>query len=234
MKLSIVIPCYNEAGTIEQVAEAVRNCPYPDKEIIIIDDCSTDGTAEIIKNKIEKLVDKVIYLDKNGGKGAAVRAGFKIATGDILIVQDADLEYDPEEIPKVVQPILDGKADVVYGSRFMSTDPHRVVAYWHRQGNRLLTHISNMFTNINLTDVATCYKAFKKEVIGTIKLEENGFAFCQEVTAKLAKTGCRIYEVGISYCKRSYKQGKKIRWKDGLIAVIAIIKYTLFRKRPSV
>lgn len=233
MKLTIVMPCYNEVDTIETVIEAVRNCPYQDKEIIVIDDCSTDGTREIIKNKIEELVDKVIYFDQNQGKGAAVRAGFKAATGDILIVQDADLEYDPNEIPKVIKPILDGKADVVYGSRFMYTDPHRVVAYWHRQGNRALTHISNMFTNINLTDMATCYKAFKREIIGAIELEENRFAFCPEITAKVAKMKCRIYEVGISYCGRSYKEGKKIRWKDGFAAIKSIIKYSLFRKSTS-
>ena len=232
MKLTIVMPCYNEINTIEAVVEAVRNCPYQNKEIIIIDDCSTDGTREIIKNKIETLVDKVIYFERNRGKGAAVKAGFKAATGDILIVQDADLEYDPDEIPKVIKPILDGKADVVYGSRFMCTDPHRVVAYWHRQGNRILTHISNMLTNINLTDMATCYKAFRREIVEAIELEEERFAFCPEITAKVAKMKCKIYEVGISYCGRSYKEGKKIRWKDGFSAIMSIIKYTLFRKSP--
>ena len=233
MKLTIVVPCYNEVNTIEVVIEAVRNCPYQNKEIIIVDDCSTDGTREIIKNKIEALVDKVIYFDRNQGKGAAVRAGFKDATGDILIVQDADLEYDPNEIPKVIKPILDGKADVVYGSRFMHTDPHRVVAYWHRQGNRVLSHISNMLTNINLTDMATCYKAFKKEIIDAIEIQENRFAFCPEITAKVAKMNCRINEVGISYCGRTYKEGKKIRWKDGLSALWCILKYNLFGKSTS-
>ena len=230
MKLSIVMPCYNEVGTIESIVEALRNCPYQDKEIIIIDDCSTDGTREILKDKLEGQVDKVIYFDRNQGKGAAVRAGFGAATGDILIVQDADLEYDPNDIPKVIKPILDGKADVVYGSRFMYTDPHRVVAYWHRQGNRVLTHFSNMFTNLNLTDTATCYKAFNRRIVEAIELKEDRFAFCQEVTAKVAKMRCRIYEVGISYCGRSYEEGKKIRWKDGVSAIRSIIKYNLFRR----
>jgi len=228
MKLSIVMPCYNEVDAIESIVEAVRDCPYRNKEIIIIDDCSTDGTREILKDRLEGQVDKVIYFDRNQGKGAAVRAGFGVSTGDILIVQDADLEYDPNDIPKVIQPILDGKADVVYGSRFMYTDPHRVVAYWHRQGNRVLTHFSNMFTNLNLTDTATCYKAFKRRIVEAIELEENGFAFCQEVTAKVAKMRCRVYEVGISYCGRSYEEGKKIRWKDGVSAIKSIIKYNLF------
>jgi len=233
MKLTIVIPCYNESDTVEAVIEAVRKCPYENKEIIIVDDCSTDGSREIIKDRVESLVDKVIYFDRNQGKGAAVRAGFAAASGDILIVQDADLEYDPNEIPKVIKPILDGKADVVYGSRFMYTDPHRVVAYWHRQGNRVLSHISNMLTNINLTDMATCYKAFKKEVVDAIELEENRFAFCPEITAKVAKMKCRIYEVGISYCGRSYEQGKKIRWRDGFSAIKSMIKYNLFRRSPA-
>jgi len=227
MKLSIVIPCYNELNTIETVIEAVRNCPYPDKEIIVIDDCSTDGTRDRLR-QLEPLVSKVIYQAQNQGKGAAIKAGLAAVTGDIVIVQDADLEYDPDEIPKVIQPILDGKADVVYGSRFMYTDPHRVVAFWHRLGNRMLTTFSNMLTNMNLTDSATCYKAFRTEVIKSFDLKEKRFAFCPEVTAKVCKMKCRIYEVGISYAARSYKEGKKIRWKDGLAAVIAIIKYNLF------
>jgi len=229
MKLSIVIPCYNESNTIEAVIAAVRQCPYANKEIVIVDDCSTDGTADILRTVIEPQVDKIIYFDHNQGKGAAVKAGFAAATGDILIVQDADLEYDPNEIPKVIAPILDGRADVVYGSRFMCTDPHRVVAYWHRQGNRILTHISNMFSNLNLSDMATCYKAFRREIIEKVVLEEKRFAFCPEITAKIAKIKCNIFEVGISYCGRSYKEGKKIRWKDGFSALRSIIKYNLFR-----
>ena len=231
MKLSIIMPCYNEVATIETVVEAVRNCPYENKELIIIDDASFDGTKYKLK-ELEPTVEKVIYQPRNMGKGAAVRAGFEAATGDIIIVQDADLEYDPNEIPKVIAPILDGKADVVYGSRFMAPDPHRVVAYWHRIGNKMLTTFSNMFTNINLTDVATCYKAFKREVIRAVTIEENRFAFCPEITAKVSKMGCSIYEVSISYCGRSYEEGKKIRWADGVSAIRAIIKYNLFRRSP--
>jgi glycosyltransferase involved in cell wall biosynthesis len=228
MKLSIIIPCYNEIGTIEAVIDAVRECPYQDKEIIVVDDCSTDGTREKLK-EMESLVDKVVYQVVNQGKGAAIKAGLEAVTGDIVIIQDADLEYDPDEIPKVIKPILDGKADVVYGSRFMYTDPHRVVAFWHRLGNRLLTTFSNMLTGINLTDSATCYKAFRTQVIRSFELEEKRFAFCPEVTAKMCRMKCRIYEVGISYAARSYKEGKKIRWKDGFWAICAIIKYNLFR-----
>jgi len=233
-KLSIVMPCYNEIDTIEAIVEAVRNCGYGNREIIIVDDCSVDGTREVLKDKIESIVDKVIYFDRNCGKGAAVRAGFAASTGDILIVQDADLEYDPGEIPRIIQPILDGEADVVYGSRFMNAGPHRVLAYRHRQLNRALTAFSNMFTNLALTDTATCYKAFKRGIIEQIVLEEDRFAFCQEVTAKISKMDCRIYEVGISYCARSYQQGKKIRLKDGFSAIASIVKYNLFRKRANV
>jgi glycosyltransferase involved in cell wall biosynthesis len=228
MKLSVVIPCYNELNTIEAVIEAVSNCPHEDKEIIIVDDCSTDGTREKLR-QMESRVAKVIYQAQNQGKGAAIKAGMAAVTGDIVIVQDADLEYDPDEIPKVIKPILDGEADVVYGSRFMYTDPHRVVAFWHRLGNRALTTLSNMFTNMNLTDSATCYKAFRTEVIKSFELEEKRFAFCPEVTAKVCRMKCRIYEVGISYAARSYKEGKKIRWRDGFSAVRAIIKYNVLR-----
>ena len=228
MKLSIVIPCYNECNTIETVIDAVNNCPYQDKEIIVVDDCSTDGTRDKLR-QMESRVAKVIYQAQNQGKGAAIKAGLAAVTGDIVIIQDADLEYDPDEIPKVIKPILYGKADVVYGSRFMYTDPHRVVAFWHRLGNRMLTTLSNMFTNMNLTDSATCYKAFRTEVIRSFELEEKRFAFCPEVTAKVCRMKCRIYEVGISYAARSYKEGKKIRWRDGFSAIRAIIKYNLLR-----
>jgi glycosyltransferase involved in cell wall biosynthesis len=228
MKLSIVIPCYNEFNTIEAVIEAVSNCHHQDKEIIVVDDCSTDGTRDKLR-QLESRVAKVIYQAQNQGKGAAIKAGMAAVTGDIVIIQDADLEYDPDEIPKVIKPILDGKADVVYGSRFMYTDPHRVVAFWHRLGNRMLTTFSNMLTGINLTDSATCYKAFRAEVIKSFELEEKRFAFCPEVTAKVCRMKCRIYEVGISYAARSYKEGKKIRWRDGVSAVCAIIKYNLLR-----
>ncbi|PLZ06524.1 glycosyltransferase family 2 protein [Fischerella thermalis] len=228
MKLSVVIPCYNEIGTIVQVVEAVKASPVKNCEIIIVDDCSTDGTVELLKTEIESQVDQVIYHSKNRGKGAALRTGFAAATGDIVIVQDADLEYDPQEYPIMIQPILDNKADVVFGSRFQSGRPHRVVYYWHRVGNGFLTMLSNMFTNINLTDMETCYKAFRREIIQSIKIQENRFGFEPEITAKVAKMQCRIYEVGISYYGRTYKEGKKIGWRDGFRAILCILKYNLF------
>lgn len=230
MKLSIIMPCYNEINTIDFIIDAVKNMPYHDKEIIIVDDCSIDGTREKLKNKIESMVNKVIYHDCNQGKGAALRSGIKAATGDIVIIQDADLEYDPNEIPMVIQPILDGKADVVFGSRFMGGHPHRVVYFWHMVGNKILTTISNMFTNINLTDIETCYKAFKREILQSIKIEENRFGFEPEITVKVAKKKVRIYEVGISYYGRTYAEGKKIGWKDGCRAIFCIFKYSLFSK----
>lgn len=224
------MPCYNEINTIDAIVEAVKNMPYYDKEIIIVDDCSTDGTREKLKNQIESMVDKVIYHDHNQGKGATLRSGIKAATGDIVIIQDADLEYDPNEILMVIKPILDGKADVVFGSRFMGGQPHRVVYYWHMVGNKILTAISNMFTNINLTDIETCYKAFKREILQSIKIEENRFGFEPEITVKVAKKKVRIYEVGISYYGRTYAEGKKIGWKDGFRAIYCIFKYSLFSK----
>ncbi|RCJ29123.1 glycosyl transferase [Nostoc minutum NIES-26] len=229
MKLSVIIPCFNEIGTIEQVLHAVKASPIKNLEIIIVDDCSTDGTREKLYSGLETEVDKVIYHKRNLGKGAALRTGFAAATGDIVIVQDADLEYDPQEYPLMIKPILDNKADVVFGSRFQSGRPHRVVYYWHRVGNSFLTMLSNMFTNINLTDMETCYKAFRREIIQNIKIEENRFGFEPEITAKIAKTGCRIYEVGISYYGRTYKEGKKIGWKDGVRAIFCVVKYNLFR-----
>lgn len=228
MKLSIVIPCYNELGTISQVVREVKASPVKNCEIIIVDDCSTDGTRNFLREKIEAEVDQVIYHKKNLGKGAALRTGFARATGDIIIVQDADLEYDPQEYPIMIKPILDDKADVVFGSRFQSGRAHRVVYYWHRLGNGFLTMLSNMLTNINLTDMETCYKAFRREVIQSIKIQENRFGFEPEITAKVAKMGCRIYEVGISYYGRTYKEGKKIGWKDGFRAIWCILKYNLF------
>lgn len=229
MKLSVIIPCYNEVNTIGEVIKAVRRSPIQDCEIIIVDDCSKDGTRELLQSVIEPQVDKVIYHSKNKGKGAALRTGFTAATGDVVIIQDADLEYDPQEYPILIQPILEDKADVVYGSRFMGGRPHRVLYYWHMLGNQFLTTLSNMFTNINLTDMETCYKAFRREVIQSIKIEEERFGFEPEITAKIAKMGCRIYEVGISYYGRTYKEGKKIGWKDGVRAIICILKYNLLR-----
>ncbi|MEH1822526.1 MAG: glycosyltransferase family 2 protein [Nostoc sp.] len=231
MKVSVIIPCYNERETIFQVVQTVKGSPIKNLEIIIVDDCSIDGTREILQSKLELEVDRVIYHRKNQGKGAALRSGFTVATGDIVIVQDADLEYDPQEYPLMIEPILACKADVVFGSRFQGGKPHRVVYYWHRVGNGFLTMLSNMFTNINLTDMETCYKAFSREVIQSIKIEENRFGFEPEITAKVAKMGCRIYEVGISYYGRTYKEGKKINWKDGVRAIYCIIKYNLFRSK---
>jgi len=228
MKLSVVIPCFNEIKTIGKVISAVQASPVKNIEIIVVDDYSTDGTREMLLSDLESQVDRVIYHQKNQGKGAALRTGFAAATGEIAIVQDADLEYDPQEYPLLIEPIIDGKADVVYGSRFMGSGPHRVLYYWHMVGNLFLTTLSNMFTNINLTDMETGYKAFRREVIQSITIEENRFGFEPEITAKVAKMECRIYEVGISYYGRTYKEGKKIGWKDGVAAIMSILKYNLF------
>jgi glycosyltransferase involved in cell wall biosynthesis len=232
MKLTIVIPCYNELKTIDQILEAVRRSPYDDKEIIIVDDCSTDGTREKLRSEIEPSgrAHRIIYHDQNQGKGAALRTGFKQATGDIVIVQDADLEYDPTEYPRLVEPIVAGNADVVFGSRFVGSQAHRVLYFWHRAGNTFLTLLSNMLTDLDLTDMETCYKAFRREVIQSIAIEESRFGFEPEITAKVAKRrGLRIYEVGISYYGRTYEEGKKIGWKDGFRAIYCIIKYNWFR-----
>jgi glycosyltransferase involved in cell wall biosynthesis len=227
MKLSVVVPVYNERETILAVYEKITAVDL-DKEILLIDDCSTDGTGDIIKG-LEDENTKVFFHEKNMGKGAALRTGFKNATGDILVIQDADLEYDPGEYPKLIKPILEGKADVVYGSRFASGECHRVLFFWHMAGNKFLTLLSNLLTNLNLTDMETCYKVFKRQIFEQIRIEENRFGFEPEVTAKLSKMGARIYEVGISYSGRTYEEGKKIRWKDGFSAIRCILKYNLFR-----
>jgi glycosyltransferase involved in cell wall biosynthesis len=232
MKLTVVIPCYNELRTIDQILEAVRQSPYIDKEIIVVDDCSVDGTREKLMSQIEPsgIVDRVIYHDRNQGKGAALRTGFKHAAGDIVIIQDADLEYDPNEYPRLVEPIVSGKADVVFGSRFVGSEAHRVLYFWHRVGNNLLTLLSNMLTDLDLTDMETCYKAFRREVIQSIEIEESRFGFEPEITAKVAKRrNLRVYEVGVSYYGRTYEEGKKIGWKDGLRAIYCIVKYNWFR-----
>ncbi len=229
MKLSIVVPCYNEKSTIEEIIAAIKKSPVQDKEIIVVDDCSTDGTRDLLKEKVASQVDKVLYHEVNKGKGADLRTGFEAVTGDVVIVQDADLEYDPQEYPILLAPILANKADVVFGSRFMGGQAHRVVYFWHMIGNRFLTLLSNMFTNINLTDMETCFKMFKSEIIKKIKIEEDRFGFEPEITAKVSRLDCRIYEVGISYYGRTYQEGKKIGCKDGFRAIYAILKYNLFK-----
>jgi len=229
MKVSIVIPCFNEANTIEYLVQAVLSAPLTNREIIIVDDYSTDSTREILRTKIDGLVDKIIYHESNQGKGAALRTGFSNVTGDVVIIQDADLEYNPQEYPELLKPILDGKADVVYGSRFQGGKEHRVIYFWHYKGNQFLTLLSNMFTNLNLTDMETCYKVFRIDILKKIKIQENRFGFEPEITAKIAQLGCRIYEVGISYSGRTYDEGKKISWKDGLRAIWCILKYN-FKK----
>jgi glycosyltransferase involved in cell wall biosynthesis len=227
--LSVVIPVYNEADTIEQIVETVQGSEIDDLEIILVDDGSTDGTRDVLRQKIEPKVARVIYHERNQGKGAALRTGFAAAAGDVVIVQDADLEYDPREYPKLIEPIVSGRADVVFGSRFAGGEPHRVLYFWHYVINRFLTMLSNMFTNLNLTDMEVCYKVFRREVLQKIRIEEDRFGFEPEVTAKVAKLGCRIYEVGISYAGRTYGEGKKIGWRDGIRAIWCILKYNLLR-----
>ena len=224
MKVSIVIPCYNERPTIKKIVEAVRAAPIQNKEIIVVDDGSRDGTQTVL-NEISKTIDHVIYHPANRGKGAALRSGFAAATGDIILIQDADLEYSPQDYPSLLEPIFSDKADVVFGSRFMGGRPHRVLFFWHMVANKLLTLLSNMFTNLNLTDVQTGYKAFKAPIIKAIDIEEDRFGIESELVAKIARLRCRIFEVGISYYGRTYEEGKKITWRDGLRALHATIKY---------
>jgi glycosyltransferase involved in cell wall biosynthesis len=223
VKLSVVIPVYNEKATVREILERVRAVNLP-KEIIIVDDFSTDGTREILQELGSADDLKVVLQTRNMGKGAALRAGFEAVTGDIVIIQDADLEYDPAEYPVLVQPILANKADVVYGSRFLS-GPHRVLLFWHYLGNKMLTTLSNMMTDLNLTDMETCYKVFRASLLKEIKLREDRFGFEPEFTAKIAKARCRVYEVPISYSGRDYFEGKKIGWKDGVAAIYFILKY---------
>ena len=227
--LSVVIPIYNEEATLDQIIERVRSVEI-EKHLVLVDDCSTDGTRDKLKRYEQDDDCTVLYHDKNQGKGAALRTGFAAATGDVVLIQDADLEYDPAEYPKLIEPILDRRADVVFGSRFAGGQAHRVLYFRHMLGNRFLTLLSNIFTDLNLTDMETCYKVFRKEVIDQIKIEENRFGFEPEITAKIAKIkDIRIFEVGISYDGRTYSEGKKIGWRDGVRALWCILKYNLFR-----
>lgn len=227
MLLSVVIPVYNEIDSIMDILAAVKAVPV-NKEIVLVDDYSTDGTREILANLKDDGIH-VFFHKKNMGKGAALRTGFSKVSGDIVIIQDADLEYDPQEYPKLIKLIEEGKADVVFGSRFAGGEYHRVHYFWHKVGNTILTLASNMFTNLNLTDMETCYKVFRREVLEKITVEENRFGFEPEITAKIARLNVRIYEVGISYSGRSYAEGKKIGWKDGVSAFRCILKYNLFK-----
>ena len=226
-KLSVVIPAYNEANTIAEIIDRVQKVEVGlEKEIIVVDDGSTDGTREILKNlTVDNL--KIFFHEKNQGKGAALRTGFSQATGDIILVQDADLEYDPQDYPRLLEPILKGLADVVYGSRFLG-GPHRVLLFWHYVGNKFLTTLCNLCANLNLTDMETCYKVFRREVLAKINLKSNRFGFEPEITIKVGKLGCRVYEVPISYYGRDYREGKKITWKDGLAAIFHILRFRFF------
>jgi glycosyltransferase involved in cell wall biosynthesis len=230
MQVSIVIPIYNELSTLHEIIGRVRAVEGLNvKEIILVDDCSTDGTRALLQSGFDEPLFKKFYHDMNQGKGAALRTGFAEATGDIVAIQDADLEYDPAELPGLIRPILKGQADVVFGSRFVGGGAHRVVYYWHMLGNKFLTTLSNMLTNLNLTDMECCYKLFRRDVLADITIEENRFGVEPELTAKVAKLNVRIYEVGISYYGRTYFEGKKIGWRDGVRAIYAIFKYGLFR-----
>tara|TARA_B100000989_G_C19431144_1_gene423105 strand:- start:141 stop:827 length:687 start_codon:yes stop_codon:yes gene_type:complete len=228
MLISVLIPCYNEKRTIEEIVNRINNLNNLEIEIIIIDDCSNDGTKEILKDKIKAKVSKIIFNETNHGKGYSIKKGIEVAQGGIILIQDADLEYNPKEYYKLTKPIIDGYADVVYGSRFIGGDERRILFFWHTVANKVLTLLSNMFTNLNLTDMETCYKVFKKELIEKVDLREKGFGFDPEITAKIVKLKPKIYEVGISYFGRTYEEGKKIGLKDAFIILKCIIIYNLF------
>ena len=230
MKVSVIIPCFNECLTVEKILDKVLDNKNYEYEIIIVDDFSTDGSREILKNISKNKINHLILNEKNYGKGYSIRQGIKISTGDIILIQDADLEYDPGDYQKLLEPIIKNYADVVYGSRFMGSNEKRVLYFWHTMGNGFLTFLSNMFTNLNLTDMECCYKVFKSEIIKDIKLKENRFGFEPEITAKIAKIDARIYEVGVSYYGRKYSHGKKITWKDGFSALRCIFMYNIFSK----
>ncbi|HEY3242714.1 MAG TPA: glycosyltransferase family 2 protein [Phycisphaerae bacterium] len=232
MRLSVVIPVYNEVATLEELVSRVIAVNIGmEREVILVDDGSTDGTRDLYPRITARWPRERIVAqlqDRNRGKGAALRTGFGLTTGDIVIIQDADLEYDPQDFPRLLKPLLDGKADVVYGSRFIGGQPHRVLLFWHMVGNRFLTMLSNMFTNLNLTDMETCYKVFRGDVIRGMKLVSDGFNIEPEITARVSRGGWRVYEVGISYAGRDYTEGKKITWRDGVKALVAIIRFRYF------
>jgi glycosyltransferase involved in cell wall biosynthesis len=235
MRLSVVIPCYNERETVGEILEKVRASPVEDVEVVVVDDGSTDGTSELLETSLRPLIDVLIISEVNRGKGAALSRGFGAASGDVVLIQDADLEYDPDDYPKLLEPIMNDEADVVFGSRFAGGESHRVLYFWHYVGNRFLTLLSNAVTNLNLTDMEVCYKAFRAEVLQQLEVEERGFGVEPEITAKIARLGCRVFEVGISYSGRTYEEGKKITWKDGVSALRCIIKYGIWRRllRPG-